>query len=95
MQEDVTNPLCISGPTLGITFDYNFTIERSGFYSINGVSLAVPNHELYVIDSDLPTWRPIMRRTLNSFNCLSLANKLLDPNYQTACLDNGTYVGTR
>jgi|GEM_PF-2577700 len=95
MQQDVTNPLCISGPTLGISFDYHFTIFRSGYYSINGVSIAVPNHELYVRDSDFVSWQPVMRRTLNSFNCLSLLNALTDPNYDVACRDSGTYVGTR
>ncbi len=88
--QSVDNPLCDSLATLGISFDYFVAVERSGVYSAEGVSIAVPNHEFYIIDSGDPAWHPIMRRTYNTFDCLNFMAKL-DP----YCSDSGNFLGTR
>lgn len=88
--QSVTNPLCNQVETLGISCDYFVAVERSGVYSAEGVSLAVPNHELYIIDSGDSAWHPIMRRTYNSFLCLSFLAKG-DP----SCADTGNFLGNR
>jgi hypothetical protein len=86
----VANPMCDQTATLGISFDYFVVVERSGTYSAQGVSIAVPNHEFYVIDSGDPSWHSIMRRTYNTFDCLNFLNKL-----EPYCSDSGDYLGTR
>ncbi len=86
MKENVVNRMCLPLVTLGISFDYNVTLWRDGSYLMRGVSIAVPNHELYYSDSENPTWVPVMRRTLNSFDCLAAYNSG-KPN----CQDTGIY----
>jgi hypothetical protein len=86
----VANPMCDPLATLGISFDYFVAVERSGTYSAQGVSIAVPNHEFYIIDSGDPSWHPIMRRTYNTFDCLNFLNKL-----EPYCSDYGDFLGTR
>jgi hypothetical protein len=87
MKQDVANPLCAVGLTLGITYDYHFDVRRTGAYSIYGVSVAAPNHELYYLDDTTSQWSTVMKRTVNSFECFAfyMSN---DPN----CKDTGSYV---
>lgn len=87
MKQDVANPLCAAGLTLGITFDYHFDVKRTGAYSIYGVSVAAPNHELYYMDDTTSQWSTVMKRTLNTFDCFAFFNSD-NPN----CKDFGTYV---
>lgn len=87
MKQDVANPLCAAGLTLGITFDYHFDVRRTGAYSIYGVSVAAPNHELYYMDDTTSQWLTVMKRTVNTFDCFAFYNSD-NPN----CKDSGSYV---
>ncbi|WP_172955970.1 hypothetical protein [Rhodoluna limnophila] len=68
-RQDVGNPFCASN---GIFFDLTATIYRSGSYSLKGTRLRVPNHEIYIKDSDESAWTIILRDPYLDFaGCLT------------------------
>lgn len=90
MWQNVPNPLCNPFVTGGIRFDYFVAVERSGVYSVEGVAVKVPNHELYIMDSDDGAWKTIFRRSHVTFDCLSLWA------FDTStCLSTTDYYGVR
>lgn len=90
MWQNVANPLCNSLLTGGIRFDYFVAIERAGFYSVEGVAVKVPNHEVYIMDSDDGVWKTVFRRNHVDFSCLEFW--AYDPAY---CTNDQSYYVTR
>jgi hypothetical protein len=58
MKQDVVNPFCTAN---GIYFDFAVRINRSGGYSLTGSRLIIPDHEIYIMDSDASTWTSILQ----------------------------------
>lgn len=87
--QDVHNPFCIFSN--GIYFDLNVTINRSGTYSISGLRLKVPNHEIYIKDSDQSTWTGMLQAPYLYFE------ECLTPITSTAknCLETTSLTGSR
>lgn len=71
MQQDVKNPECDHIFTNGIYFNFKVVIQRSGSYSLTGQRIQVPNHEIYIKDSDTAGWKTVFRDPYLYFeNCL-------------------------
>jgi hypothetical protein len=88
--QNVSNPLCNSALVGGIRFDYFIAIERAGFYSVEGIAVKVPNHEVYIMDSDDGIWKTVFRRNHVDFSCLEFW--AYDPSY---CTNSQSYYVTR
>ena len=73
MSHSVTNPLCDPRFTKPIKYDADVWIARSGPYTINVSMQKVPNHELYIKDSDELNWKPLMQESTFSMLCLMFA----------------------
>lgn len=88
MVQDVKNPFCVSN---GIFFNFNVTINRSGTYSMSGTRLQVPNHEIYIKDSDQSTWTYIYQAPYLYFD------QCLTPGVSTivGCLQDKSLSGSR
>jgi hypothetical protein len=90
MKQDVLNPLCNDFFTNGIYFDFDVSVYQTGSYTIAGVALLAPDHELYVKDSDSTTWTTVFNRPTKSMSCLA------DGFYHLSdCTLRKTYVGVR
>lgn len=68
MRQDISNPFCAS---LGIYYDLLISVRQSGSYSVSGELRKVPNHELYIRDSNSLTWTTVYRYTNVGFYCLT------------------------
>lgn len=88
MAQDVKNPFCASN---GIFFNFNVAINRSGTYSMSGTRLQVPNHEIYIKDSDQSTWTYVFQAPYLFFD------QCLTPIVSTVvgCLQDKTISGSR
>lgn len=89
--QDVENPFCNSLVTLGISFDLDVKIYRSGRYLLGGTAIRVPSHEAYIKDSNSPVWFPVLRRGfdgLDAFNCFSIFNANAPECTSTYLLEN-------
>ncbi|MEO0023727.1 MAG: hypothetical protein RL196_168 [Actinomycetota bacterium] len=63
MHQDVENPFCLPGIANGIYVDYDFVLSKNGTYSVSGVALNAPNHELYLQNDSSNIWHTIFNRT--------------------------------
>jgi hypothetical protein len=88
--QNVVNPFCPSFLNSGITFSYKVKVLKSGAYWMEGDSVAVPNHEVYIKDSDMSIWKPIFQRKHVDYTCL--AGYVVDPTY---CINFSDYSGYR
>jgi hypothetical protein len=88
--QNVVNPFCPDLLNAGITFSYKVQVYKSGAYWMDGDSVAVPNHEVYIKDSDMLSWKTIFRHSHVDFTCLS--GYVVDPNY---CINASDYAGVR
>jgi hypothetical protein len=70
MSHSVTNPLCNQYLTKPIRYDADVWMARSGPYTINVSMQKVPNHELYIKDSDELNWKSLMQESTLSMWCL-------------------------
>jgi hypothetical protein len=88
MKQNIANPFCNSN---GLYFDINVYISRSGGWSLNGTRLRVPNHEIYIKDSDAPSWTTVMQDPYLYFaECLTPAQSTI-----FGCLSSFSLQGSR
>ena len=66
----VTNPMCAGILADSILYEADVWIARSGAYTINNKFRRVPNHELYIKDSDESNWISVMQESYVDMNCL-------------------------
>ena len=66
--QDVHDPFCSSN---GIWFDIIVNVARSGSFSLSGTRIQVPNHEIYIKDSDATGWTSVMKAPPLSMDCLN------------------------
>lgn len=90
MHHEVRNPLCVASLTNAIYYDLDFDVYRSGTFVISGVTILVPNHELYIRDSDTTAWTTIFQRSTKTMDCLSPIYALLG-----TCSKTLSTTGTR
>jgi hypothetical protein len=70
LSHSVTNPMCSGTFADSIWYNTDVWIARSGAYTITNSFRRVPNHELYLKDSDEQNWTAIMQESYVDMNCL-------------------------
>lgn len=70
LNHSVTNPMCAGVLADSILYETDVWIARSGAYTIKNEFRRVPNHELYIKDSDELNWAAVMQESLVDMNCL-------------------------
>ena len=70
LDHSVTNPMCAGILADSILYEADVWIARSGAYTINNKFRRVPNHELYIKDSDESNWIAVMQESYVDMNCL-------------------------
>jgi hypothetical protein len=75
LNHSVTNPMCNTIVTNPIWYDADVWIARSGAYTVTVNYNRVPNHELYLKDSDESNWTTLLQATTYSMNCLDKTDK--------------------
>lgn len=85
MHQNVENPFCLPGIANGIYVDYDFVLWKNGAYSMSGVALDAPDHELYTENDFSNSWKPIFQRVGN-MACLV-------PNPFSSCYPYKAYSG--
>ncbi|MEY3933484.1 MAG: hypothetical protein RLZZ606_83 [Actinomycetota bacterium] len=70
LNHSVTNPMCAGVLADSILYETDVWIARSGAYTIKNEFRRVPNHELYLKDSDESNWTAVMQESLVDMNCL-------------------------
>lgn len=79
MSQNPANPLCVPWLGMGIWFDYNVSVWRTGAYELFGPARKVPSHEAYFMDSNQSTWHPILKTGFagrEAFDCFNPFNSL-------------------
>lgn len=71
MHHELRNPFCIESLTNSVYYDLDFDVYRSGTFVISGVTVLVPNHELYIRDSDTTAWTTVLQRSTKTLDCLN------------------------
>ena len=85
MHQNVENPFCLPGIANGIYVDYDFVLWKNGAYSMSGVALDAPDHELYIENDFSNSWKSIFQRVGN-MACLA-------PNPFSSCYPYKAYSG--
>ncbi len=70
LSHSVTNPMCSGTLADSISYNTDVWIARSGSYTITNSFRRVPNHELYLKDSDEQNWTAIMQESYVDMGCL-------------------------
>ena len=70
LSHSVANPMCSGTLADSISYNTDVWIARSGAYTITNSFRRVPNHELYLKDSDEQNWTSIMQESYVDMNCL-------------------------
>ena len=71
LDHSVTNPLCSTFYTDSIWYETDVWIARSGAYTVTNTFRRVPNHEIYIKDSDVQNWTAIMQESYVEKECLT------------------------
>ncbi len=71
LDHSVTNPFCSTFFTDSIWYETDVWIARSGAYTVANTFRRVPNHEIYIKDSDEQNWASIMQESYVQMECLA------------------------
>lgn len=71
LDHSVTNPFCSTFYTDSIWYETDVWIARSGAYTVTNTFRRVPNHEIYIKDSDEQNWTAIMQESYVEKECLT------------------------
>ncbi|MEO0023724.1 MAG: hypothetical protein RL196_165 [Actinomycetota bacterium] len=73
IKADTQNPFCAGSNLNGIYYTADFALYRNGTYSIDGVALDYPNHEIWIEKDNSGTWRRLVANA-GTTSCLYSIN---------------------
>lgn len=88
LHNDTQNPFC--GLSNGIFYDIDVVLHRNGTYSVSGVALNAPNHEIWLQDVGTGVWSPVMFKTGN-MDCLTPGLSGIIPGCNVTVASSGVF----